>query len=56
MEYFRHDNDAIDRMGILGLSSILRNNLSVNEGSRKQNEKGFFAEGIRKSSYNCHEM
>ena len=56
LSHSRHDSDAMDRMGILGLSSILRDNLAVNGDDRKLNENGFFAEGIRKSSYNYHEM
>merc|ERR1719471_2813931 len=55
---FRNENDMIDRMGIIGLSSMLRDKLYHEEerlSGRKQ-ENSFFADGIRKTSYNCHEM
>jgi len=45
---FRHEPD--DRMGVLGLSSVMRNI------KLQDNHEKYYEDDIRKHSYNCHEM
>lgn len=47
---FRQENDLIDSMGVLGLSSIIRDDM------KSKQENIFLDPGLRKTSYNCHEM
>ena len=48
--HYRQENDLIDSMGVLGLSSVIRDDMKT------KHENVFLDQGLRKTSYNCHEM